>query len=336
MLQKYVSSVRSGERSAFSDSKRLLKDFMFMTVCCTLGVLFKHMINPAANIITDALHIPGGISTAFSLMFMVLASGVTQRRWSASMMGSMQGVAAISIGMVGSMGWLMPLAYLLPGIVIDIVMIFPVKSKAAAAIKAFAACICGSLAAAIFADLVVFRLPWSILSVYLGVAAASGAFCGMLSAWGTEKIRSNMHKKNIRIILSITVIMVLVTAALTYMHLCNRQVTADNSLTISAGGMDHTVDIDSVNLTDFSTDIVNGKGDTKHISGKGIKLAELIGTSEFEEVSVIADDSYYATVTAGEIDNAWIVIEEGKARLIVENDKNSKRDVKNVVRIEVK
>ena len=145
-----------------------------------------------------------------------------------------------------------------------------------------------------------------------------------------------MDKKSIRIILSITVILVLLTGVLTYMHLSNRQVSADNSLTILADGKERTVDIYSMELTDFSADMVNGKGDTKHISGKGIKLAELIGTSEFEEVSVIADDSYYATVMASEIDNAWIMIEEGKARLIVENDKNAKRDVKNVVRIEVK
>ena len=194
MLQKSVSAVKSDERTAFSNLKQLLKDFMFMTVCCTLGVLFKHMINPIANIITGAMHIPGGISTAFSLMFMVFAAGVTQRRWSASMMGFMQGVAAISIGMVGSMGWLMPLAYLLPGIVIDIVMLFPAKNDAAVAIKAFAACICGSLAAALFADIIVFRLPWSILAVYLGVAAVSGAFCGMLSVWGTVKFAGFYNK----------------------------------------------------------------------------------------------------------------------------------------------
>lgn len=158
----------------------LIRDLLLMAVCCVLGVLVKHMVNPAANAITDAMHIPGGISTAFSLMFMVFAQGVTQRKWGASMMGAMQGITALSIGMVGSMGILMPLAYLVPGIVIDLVMLFPGQTDLGSGIKVFLAGVLGSVSAALFADLVVFRLPSIILVVYLGVAAISGALCGMI------------------------------------------------------------------------------------------------------------------------------------------------------------
>ena len=54
-----------------------LKTLMFMALCCDLGLLAKKIISPAANVITDSLHIPGGISTSFSLMFLVIAASLT-------------------------------------------------------------------------------------------------------------------------------------------------------------------------------------------------------------------------------------------------------------------
>ena len=38
---------------------------IFMALCCDFGLFTKRLIAPAANILTDALHIPGGIGTSF-------------------------------------------------------------------------------------------------------------------------------------------------------------------------------------------------------------------------------------------------------------------------------
>jgi hypothetical protein len=96
------------------------------------------------------------------------------------------------------------------------------------------------------------------------------------------------------------------------------------------------VDISKLKLTSFSGTTVNGKGDKKDVSGEGIKLADVINTSDYSEVSVIADDAYSATVKSEDMENAWLQIEEGEARLIVLGDTDSKRNVKHVVRIEVR
>ena len=47
-----------------------------MAFCCVLGLVTKKLINPMANVITEALHIPGGISTGFSLMVLVIAAEI--------------------------------------------------------------------------------------------------------------------------------------------------------------------------------------------------------------------------------------------------------------------
>jgi len=51
-----------------------LRHLLFLAICCDLGLFSKRLISPLANIVTDFLHIPGCISTSFSLMFLVSAS----------------------------------------------------------------------------------------------------------------------------------------------------------------------------------------------------------------------------------------------------------------------
>ncbi|SEP98278.1 hypothetical protein SAMN02910369_00966 [Lachnospiraceae bacterium NE2001] len=166
----------------------LLRDIAIMILCCFAGVALKRLINPFANMVTDALHVPGGISTAFSLMFLVIASLVTKRKWCATVMGSMQALTALAIGMVGSMGILMPLAYIIPGIAVDLVMLIPEKGLFSDYFKAFIAGILSSVSAALFADLVVFHLPIKPLTVYLLLATVSGAICGGLAGASTDLI----------------------------------------------------------------------------------------------------------------------------------------------------
>ena len=151
---------------------------IFMLLCCVAGVLAKKAINPAANMMTDFLHIPGGISTALSLMFLVMGAGLTNGRWNAGIMGLVQGISALLMGSVGSMGVLIPVAYFIPGVVIDLMMLLPLKTPSGMRVKAFLANLASSLSAALFADVMVFHLPLNVLTVYLLVAALSGALCG--------------------------------------------------------------------------------------------------------------------------------------------------------------
>ncbi len=178
-----VSKNRVASVLRFFDGS-LRSDLLIMVVFCFAGVLCKKLINPVANAITGALHIPGGISTAVALMFLVIAASLTKRKWSASAMGMMQAAMALAMGSMGSMGLLRPLAYLIPGIVIDLVMLIPEGMSGGlftSRAKAFFANILSSVSAALFADLVVFHLPTKPLMAYLCVAALSGAVCGFVA-----------------------------------------------------------------------------------------------------------------------------------------------------------
>ncbi len=183
------------EKSVVSkERKQLALNIAFMVLCGVSGVFIKHLINPVSNVITGFFHVPGGVSTAVSVMLLVIAAGVTGKKWCAGLIGIAQGMTALSIGMVGSMGVLIPLAYFIPGFAIDLIMLIPEKGFFGMRLKAFLANIASSVSAALFANFMVFHLPTLILTVYLCLAAVTGAICGCLAGVIIKNVKTYIEK----------------------------------------------------------------------------------------------------------------------------------------------
>lgn len=164
-----------------------LRRLLFLALCCDFGLFAKQLISPFANIITDALHIPGGIGTGFSLMFVVMAAAMVPRFGCAVLMSTVQSLLAVAIGRVGSMGALSPVGYIVPGLSVDLILMLTKKLSLTdrLVITNAAASVCASLTA----NAIVFRLEGAPLVLYLCIAAASGALCGLLAAKTVPLIR---------------------------------------------------------------------------------------------------------------------------------------------------
>lgn len=159
-----------------------LRRWIFMALCCDLGLFSKRLISPGANLITDFLHIPGGISTAFSLMFLVIAVALMPKFGSGAVMGLIQSGIAFAMGMVGSMGALAPIGYIVPGLVIDCVFLLTGKTGLALEHKMVIANALAGMSASLTANIIVFRLWGVTLLLYLAVATTCGAICGSVGA----------------------------------------------------------------------------------------------------------------------------------------------------------
>ena len=155
-----------------------LKTLMFMALCCDLGLLAKKIISPAANVITDSLHIPGGISTSFSLMFLVIAASLVSFPGCASVMGTVQSVLALCLGMTGSMG-----------IMIDLIMSVCKRLSGSPESGILLSSAAASLTASLTANLIVFRLRGIVLLLYLLISATSGSLCGLLAQRVTARLK---------------------------------------------------------------------------------------------------------------------------------------------------
>lgn len=159
-----------------------LRTVIFLALCCDMGLFSKRLIGPAANILTDALHIPGGIGTSFSLMFLVIAVVLVPHFGCGTIMGTVQSALALGFGMVGSMGALSPIGYILPGVVVDLLARLirntPLSCRDRMVLMNTVAAVCASLTA----NWIVFRLRGVVLLLYVCVSAVTGTLCGMLGA----------------------------------------------------------------------------------------------------------------------------------------------------------
>ena len=107
-----------------------------------------------------------------------------------------------------------------------------------------------------------------------------------------------------RILIAVILGILVITAIAAAWYLSHRDKTPENALVVVSGGKEQVKDIDALELTAFSGTVVNGKGDKKDLESQGVKLGDIIGTSDFSEVTVTSDDAYSVSVKK----------EEGKKR----------------------
>lgn len=166
-----------------------LRAWIFMGLCCDFGLFAKKLISPAANLITESLHIPGGVATSFSLMFLVTAASVIPVFGCATIMGAVQSLLALCFGMTGSMGLLAPIGYIMPGIAIDLILLVSRKLTKDLSAGIMLSSIVSSVIACLTATVLVFRLSGIILLLYVFVSATSGSVCGLLAVSLVNRIR---------------------------------------------------------------------------------------------------------------------------------------------------
>lgn len=179
--------------------KSKLAKLNFMAICCVLGMFTKKIINPFANIITEALHIPGGISTGFSIMFLVIATEVVRGndidniddvvRRCGTLMGTVQGFLSLALGRVGSMGLFMPIGFIIPGISIDLIYSLQKYFKLSQTERMVFANALAAIMASVTANVIVFHLRGPILGLYLCVSGVSGLIYGFLGSTIADRLR---------------------------------------------------------------------------------------------------------------------------------------------------
>ena len=160
-----------------------LTSLIFMAICCDLGIISKKLISPFANVATEFLHIPGGIATTFSLMFIVIGACICDFLGCATLMCVVQSMIALLIGHTGSMGMLVIIAYIVPGIVIDLLMLCKKHffKKTTVEFIAVTNAVSGVSAAAC-ANIITFRLSGLVLVIYLLVAFTAGCIFGAVAS----------------------------------------------------------------------------------------------------------------------------------------------------------
>ena len=159
-----------------------LRRLLFWTLCCALGFFGKTLISPVTNLLSDIMHIPGGFGTAFSVMFLVIAADCMPKFGCCALMGLVQGMLALITGRIGSMGLLAPLGYIVPGIIIDLALLFFRSVRLSRFLRMSLANALASASAALTANLIVFSRSGKELLIYIATSALCGFVCGALGS----------------------------------------------------------------------------------------------------------------------------------------------------------
>ena len=122
-------------------------------------------------------------------MFIVVAAELVPIFGCATLMSIIQSMIALSLGMVGSMGILSPIGYIVPGMVIDLIFLLSRKTDLGTDLTLTLANMFGAAAASLTANLIVFHLPGVPLALYVVVALASGAVCGCFAGVLAKRLR---------------------------------------------------------------------------------------------------------------------------------------------------
>lgn len=153
-------------------------------------------------------------------------------------------------------------------------------------------------------------------------------------------------KKRKSLIFGIIIALLLVTVILAILHLATRPQEQVSTLQICYNGETTSLPLSDLPLSDVSGTTVNGKGVEAKVDTKGTRISDVLSLAgvdpnRIEQVTVKAFDEFSAVLTAEDIvqpDKAYLIQEDDEEwpRLVVFGDPDSKRKVKDVVRLDVK
>lgn len=150
-----------------------------------------------------------------------------------------------------------------------------------------------------------------------------------------------MKKRLIPIILAVLII---ATAAVAAWHLTTREQYESGGLTVQYDDQQIVLRAESLSLTQVTGETVNGKGETSAVDAQGIELAEAlssagIDTAAIGSIEAVASDEYRAEITGDELRESgkvYLILDsDGSFQMIVFGDANSKRNVRDLVAIEL-
>ena len=159
--------------------KLTVRQITLMAFCLVLGMFSKRIISPLTNMLTDFFRIPGGsLAVGFSLFFLIIGREMVPVPGSATLMGLVQSLLAIALGMSNYQGALAVITYTLPGAVIDLCALLLKKRDMA---YFMISCVLSCLASSLLTNILVFHLAGISLVLWLLLAAVSGVLGGFLA-----------------------------------------------------------------------------------------------------------------------------------------------------------
>jgi hypothetical protein len=155
-------------------------DLLLISLFSALGLAIKPIVTPLVHLISVPLMIPGGsLAGGFYMMWLAMAATLIPRFGSAFLVGIVQALAILVLGIMGSHGIVSIISYSLPGLLIDICALFIRHRSTLWAQIMFV--IIANLTGTIVVTIMIMRLSLIPAMIALTSATISGCIGGFLS-----------------------------------------------------------------------------------------------------------------------------------------------------------
>lgn len=156
-------------------------DLVVITMMAALGVAVKPVVVPLSHIITGPLYIPGGVvAGGFYMLWIVLGYGLVNKRGTATLIGLVQAVLVIALGIFGTHGIVSIITYAAPGVGVDLLYLL-LRRGVVTPLHAFLGGAVANSAGTVLVSFVFFRLPPIPLLLSLTAAMLSGGLGGLIA-----------------------------------------------------------------------------------------------------------------------------------------------------------
>ncbi len=177
--------------------KYSLYELVIMAVIAALGIALKPIISPLAHIVCGPLMIPSGtLAGGLYMMWIVIGYGLVKKPGTALIICLIQALLVIFTGVIGSHGIVSLVTYLLPGVLVEIVML--VSRHRACCIGC---CVVGGMAAnmagTVATNVVFFQVPGVYLILILSLSAVSGLIGGII-AWELIRVFEGFTERRLK------------------------------------------------------------------------------------------------------------------------------------------
>lgn len=167
--------------------KMTVQQMVLLTFCLIAGMCAKKAVSPFTNIITDFFRIPGGsLATGFSLAFLIFGTLLVPLPRAGTLMGTVQGLLSLILGMSGYQGVFCILTYMIPGITIDFCnKVIKKRSKGYFVIT----CCISNMVCSIFSNMLIFHLKGGAFILWVLMASVSGIMAGTTAKILDERLK---------------------------------------------------------------------------------------------------------------------------------------------------
>jgi ABC-type thiamin/hydroxymethylpyrimidine transport system permease subunit len=162
-------------------------DLLLISLLSSVGLAIKPIATPLVHLVSVPLMIPGGsLAGGFYMMWLALAAALIPKFGSAFLVGLVQAIVVLILGISGSHGIVSLISYTLPGLLVDFVALLLFRRTHLWS-QILLVCV-ANITGTVIVTVIIMRLALLPMLISMSASLISGIIGGVLAYWLIQKL----------------------------------------------------------------------------------------------------------------------------------------------------